>query len=128
MNPEDQKSLVIEHLRRREQIAEQTRARIQAPERGAEDPLLHVDPEIRRAAEEEYSASIGRRRYVTSDGRVLFLKPEEIAERRRAKARNSQRPADDGSREGERRRMLVKWTFNLVVVSLALAIVWIILR
>jgi hypothetical protein len=130
MNRAEQKEQVIAALRRRAQIAEETRARLsELDQRGGDDALLHVDPDVRVEAEEEYSASIGRRRYVTSDGRVVFLTPEEISLRRRAKARSQQRAGQvDAMSDQTRRRQRVVWAFNVGVVLLAVAIGWMLLR
>lgn len=131
MTPEAQRDLVLEHLRRREQIASETRDLLAERETAPStlDPLAAVDHHVREAAEDEFFAQQGRHRYKTSDGRVLFLTPEEIAQRRRAR---SHRKKDKGRFYGpvsdDRRRRMLSWGFNIGAVLLALLIVFLILH
>lgn len=132
MNSDSQKALVLDVLRRREQIASDTRLALE--ERAvveAIDPLAGVDPAVRRAAEDEFYATQGRHRYETSDGRTLFLTPEEIAQRRRARgerAHRKGRSASGYSALAERNRWWLGWGFYGAAVLVALGVVWLILR
>lgn len=132
MNPDEQKDRVLEVLARRERIAAETKRQLEERHTpGGVDPLAGIDPAVRRAAEDEFYASQGRHRYETSDGRTLFLTPEEIALRRRARGQRGRRKgrgrAYDALTSGSRRR----WTtlgFYGGAVLLALLLVWLILR
>lgn len=132
MNADEQKAAVFEHLKRREQIAAQTKELLEERPTEVIDPLAHVDPAVREAAEDEYYAAKGRNRYRTSDGRTLFLTPEEIAHRRRARGqRHRPRRAGNtfyGASSTDRHRKLVGMGFNVGVVLLALVVVWLILH
>jgi hypothetical protein len=132
MNHDSQKALVLDVLARREQIASETRHALE--ERAVAetvDPLAGVDPAVRRAAEDEFYAAQGRHRYETSDGRTLFLTPEEIAQRRRARgerARRGRHAASSYSALAERNRWWLGWGFYGAAVVVALGVVWLILR
>lgn len=130
MTPEAQRQLVLEHLARREQIASETRA--QLAEREAHDsidPLAAIETSVREAAEDEYYAAQGKRRYKTHDGRTLFLTPEEIAQRRRVRSEKGRtRGRYYGPSAEELRRRWLTWGFNVGAVLLALVIVFLILH
>lgn len=133
MTPDEQKALVLAQLAKRERIATDTRAHLdELGESHAVDPILKVDPAIRRAAEDEFYGAQGRHRYETSDGRSLYLTPEEIAIRRRTRA-NRADPDHLGRARyygatGDRDRRWLTWGFNAGAVLLALAIVYVILH
>lgn len=130
---DDTRERVLRHLERRESIAETTRQ--QLAERQAEpslDPLGDVDPQVREQVEDAFYAERGRHRYRTSDGRVLFLTPEEIAQRRRARSQKSKRTRARAStyytgQASQRQRLWLTWGFNLAAIGLALVVVWLIL-
>jgi hypothetical protein len=130
MTPEAQRQLVLDHLARREQIATETRT--QLAERESQDPidpLGGIDLSVREAAEDEYYAAQGKRRYKTHDGRTLFLTPEEIAQRRRVRTeRGRTRGRYYGPSADELRRRWLTWGFNIGAVVLALIIVFLILH
>lgn len=131
MNAQEQRQQVLDLLERRERIAAETEASLQEREfHDPIDPLANIDPSVREAAEDEFYARQGRRRYRTSDGRTLFLKPEEIAQRRRARSQGSRRPKPRfyGPSGDDRRRVMLTWGFNVAAVVLALLIVAIILH
>lgn len=133
---EAQHALVIEHLERRERIAAETRAHLaELDAREPVDPLAAVDPAVREAAEDAFYARHGKRRYKTSDGRTLFLTPEEIAQRRRARGqrgrggRSSRKSSRTyGPAADEQRRRMVTWGFNIAAIVLALIVVFVILH
>ncbi len=129
--PDDaQKALVFEHLRRREQIAAETKAQLDDRGRDARlSPLEAVDPKVLEVAEDEYYEAQGKRRYRTSDGRTLFLLPEEIAKRRRARS-SRHRKAKTGfyGPGADPTRWWLNWGFNLGSVLLAAVVVYLILR
>lgn len=132
MNPESQKALVLDVLRRREQIASETKHALE--ERAAADavdPLATVDPAVRRVAEDEFYATQGRHRYETSDGRTLFLTPEEIALRRRTRGERAHRKGRSQSSYSalaENHRWWLGWGFYAGAIVVALGVVWLILR
>jgi hypothetical protein len=130
MTPDEQRQLVLEHLERRERIVHQTREQLAEREKEASlDPLAEVAQEVRIAAEDEYYAKQGKRRYNTSDGRTIFLTPEEIAKRRRAKSRREKRkPRYYGIHNPEGKRDLLNIGFNAGAVILALMVVYLILH
>lgn len=131
MNPDEQKALVFEHLRRRERIAAETRDQLQSPPHDDADPLHGVSDEVRRQAEDEFYEAQGKRRYVTSDGRTLFLTPEEIAQRRHVRSQRRRRRGRSsyyGMSSGERNRVWLTWGFNILAVGMALVVVYLILR
>jgi hypothetical protein len=130
MNPEQQRKLVLEHLERRERIAQQTREQLEEREKEvAVDPLAGVPEEVRRAAEDEYYESQGKKRYTTSDGRTMFLSPAEIAQRRRARSgRETDKPRFYGLRVDDPQRNYVNLAFNAAAVVLALLVVYVILH
>ena len=130
MTPEEQHALVLEQLARREEIAAQTRQHMAERDTREElDPMASVDPAIRLAAEDEWYAARGKRRYRTSDGRTMFLTPEENAQRRRGRSGGKPRPRSSAYGPGtdSRNRQLVTWGFNIGDVVLALVIVAVIL-
>lgn len=133
MTPDEQKALVLAQLTKRERIANDTRAHLEElGEAHSLDPLANVDPAVRRAAEDEFYAAQGRRRYETSDGRALYLTPEEIAVRRRTRA-NRADPDHIGRARyygaaGDRDRRWLTWGFNALAVFLAFAVVYVILH
>ncbi|HMV67305.1 MAG TPA: hypothetical protein PKA64_10675 [Myxococcota bacterium] len=130
MNPEAQRQIVLDHLARREQIASETLAQLhERREPDPIDPLAQIDQAVREAAEDEFYAAQGRRRYKTHDGRILFLTPEEIAQRRRVRTeRGRARGRYYGPGAEEQRRRLLTWGFNIGAVVLALVIVFLILH
>jgi hypothetical protein len=130
MTPEEQRQLVLEHLERRERITQQTREQLEERDKDvALDPLAGVSPEVRREAEDAWHESQGRRRYTTSDGRTLFLTPDEIAQRRRAKSgKGDQKGRFYGPRGDEQQRAWVNTGFNVLAVGLALLVVYLILH
>lgn len=136
MTPEEQKALVLAQLAKRERIATDTRAHLDELDEldGGDrlDPLLRVDPAIRRAAEDEHYAAQGRRRYETSDGRTIYLTPEEIAVRRRTRSGRAEAEGAGKSRyygpTGDRDRRWLTWGFNSLAVLLAFAVVYLILH
>jgi hypothetical protein len=130
MNADDQRQLVLDYLARREQIAAETRDLLAEREAAVSvDPLAQVDPTLRESAEDEFFASRGRHRYKTSDGRTLFLTPEEIAQRRRARAhRTKSKGRFYGPSGDDQRRKWVGYAFNLGAVVLALVVVFLIMH
>jgi hypothetical protein len=132
LSEDEQRAVVYDLLRRRDEIAQKTREQI--ADRSADsslDPLAQVDPEVRQAAEEAYYLEQGKRRYRTSDGRTLYLTPEEIAQRRRVRSQRGtrgKRPRFYGPTGTDRRRWLLTWGFNAAAVLMGLAIVYVILR
>ncbi len=133
MTPEAQHSAVLEHLGRREQIAADTRAMLERrDDENALDPLANIDPAIRQAAEDEFYAKLGRHRHQTSDGRTIFLTPEEIAQRRRARTKRQRKSRAGSSYDhlsgDERRRTWLTWGFNIGAVLLGLLIVFFMLH
>lgn len=130
LNEEEQRAVVFDLLRRRDEIVAKTKEQIadRAGDKSA-DPLGKIDPQVRQQAEDAYYLEQGKRRYRTSDGRTLFLTPEEIAQRRRVRSqRHGRRPKYYGPGSTDRRRWMLTWGFNIGAVLLGLAIVFAILR
>ena len=88
---QQQRELVLQHLTRREEIKSRTKEHLDTFKAGPIDPLEAVDSEVRQQVEDEFYGSRGRRRYITSDGRTMFLRPDEIEKRRHARSRKSPR-------------------------------------
>ena len=131
MTPEEQRQLVLDALARRERIAAETRTAIADLSAGESlDPLAAIDPAIREQAEDAFYGALGRHRYRAHDGRTLFLTPEEIANRHRARSRKSRAASSsyDMLSGDERRRTWLGWAFNIGAILLALVIVGLILR
>lgn len=126
---EEQRQLVMQHLERREDIAVGTQARLEELRQEPVDPLAQVDPEIRRQVEDEFYARYGKKRYRTSDGRVLFLTDDEVARRQDAKTRKRGRSSSRYySNYSARSPAWWTWGFNIAAVLLGLAAVWLILH
>lgn len=127
---DEQKDRVAAYLARREAIAAETREQLEQRSGASRlDPIEDVDPAVRRAAEDAFYAERGRERYVTSDGRTLFLTPDEIAQRRAARDRRRSKPRRrEGALGEDHRRRQLTWAFNAAVVLLALALVFLIVR
>ncbi len=132
MTSSDPKQRVFDVLARREQIAVDTRRQLEET-RGATDdldPLAQIDPAVRRAAEDEFYAAKGRHRYETSDGRTLFLTPEEIDQRRRSRGQRKKqrgRSVYEGSGAADARRKRVSLAFYVGAIALALVLTALIL-
>jgi len=127
LSEDEQKAYVVDFLQEREAIIERTRDRMKKDIAVVEDPLGHIDPAIRQKAEEEFHRAKGRVRYVSSDGRVRYLTPQQI--RLREKARKRARKKNtyfEGAQH--KNRKLESLIFNAVAVLLAVVIVWVILR
>ncbi|MGC6515812.1 MAG: hypothetical protein ACON4N_15090 [Myxococcota bacterium] len=132
MNAEEQRAFVMEHLSRREQIAQETRDQIEQHHQQLkleQDPLQQVDPAILAQAEDDFYAERGRTRYTTSDGRVLFLTDTELQQRSRAKSasKSRRRPRYYGVDNADSSRWWLTWGFNVGAVGLALIMVYVIL-
>ena len=130
MTPDQQRELVIQHLSRREEIVTRTKAHLDTFKEGPADPLAEVDPSIREQVEDEFYASLGKRRYTTSDGRVIFLRPQEIEKRRHAKEKKRQKDGRRfyGASGDARQRRLRMLGFNVGAVFLALIVVYFIMK
>jgi hypothetical protein len=131
MSTDDPRQLVIAHLERRDTIAEETRQHLESLQREpAQDALANVPLEIRRAAEDEYYARQGKQRYTTSDGRTLFLQPDEIHKRQKAKAgREKRKPRHYGANaSSDLQSSRLTLGFNAGAVVLALLVVYLILH
>ncbi len=131
---ETDRERVLAHLARRDAIARATREAIEARNRGRAviEPLADVPAEVRQAAEDEFYGAQGRTRYVTSDGRTLFLTPAEIERRRGAHPpdakRRQRRRASAYNQGGDPRDRWVGLGFNVGVVLLALVVVAMLVR
>jgi hypothetical protein len=130
MTTDEQHQLVLEHLERRDQIAKQTREQLAEREKEASlDPLGDIPSEVRRQAEDSYYEHQGRHRYITSDGRTMFLTSAEIEQRRQAKThRDKRKPRYYGMRSSESDNTLLNVGFNVLSVVLALLVVYLILH
>ena len=133
LSPEEQRDLVLTHLARREGIEKDTRRALKARDEDTElDPLAGIDPRVREDAEAEFYAKRGRERYVTSDGRVLFLTEKEIDKRKQGRTKKRPRYAGYGYGYGygssaSNDNQWTTWAFNVGVVAAALLLVYIIL-
>ncbi len=133
LSTDEQRALVLEHLERRETIREATRESLEAAVAPpVQDPLAHVDVELRERVEDEFFEARGKRRYQTSDGRVIFLTPREIEQRRRARSKKNKKRRRGGGYgyygPSSRRSRWSNIAFNVGAVALALVFVYLILR
>lgn len=125
---DEQYRQVLEHLEKRERITSETKRRIEEAKAEPHEALDHVDPEVRRKAEDDFYAAMGKKRYVSSDGRVMFLSEEEIRRRRHVREK----------KESTSNRYYFKytsgpsawrtWGFNALAIGLGLVAVWVILN
>ncbi len=122
-----QRQKVFEYLARRQQIAAATsgvlaeRAEVQKI-----DPLEGIDPAFVESVEEEYYASQGLVKYVSSNGRVRWLTPEQADQRRRSKRSTKRTSRYYGPTAMSDQRDMIRWGFNIGAVVLAVFIVWMI--
>jgi len=145
MSSEDHAHQVYrDYLERRQLIAQKTAERLEAsPSPMPSFEIIQSIPlDEREAIEDAFYKEQGKFRYTSSDGRTLFLTPEEIAERQRSKkrkvlrtqtlpplpGRRNKRSRMHSSEDEERKRRYTLWAFNVGVVVLALALVQALLR
>lgn len=124
MATEAERRMVMAHLERRETIVEDTAAALAAEKKTEAGPLDGVDPEFFAKVEEEYYAERGRLKYVSRNGRIRWLTPEEIETRRKTRRKNKESSRYYGPTADTDRRELTRKLFNVGAVLLALLIVF----
>lgn len=125
-DPEAQRARVRAMIEEREALALKTGAKIEAlPVWYQNDPLEGISQDVRNAVEEEYHTAKGRQRYQTSDGRVLWLTPEQVEARRRARDKRAGRKLTQKLPD---RRKLFVYGFYAFVVGLAMLVGYALVR
>lgn len=119
---------VLAHLEKRERITTETKRRIEEAKAEPHEALDHVDPEVRRKAEDDFYAAMGKKRYVSSDGRVMFLTDEEIRRRRHVREKKERTSNQYYFKYTSAPSAWRTWGFNLGAVGLGLVAVWVILN
>jgi hypothetical protein len=125
---DEQYARVLEHLEKRERITSETKRKIEEAKQEPHEALADVDPEIRLKAEDDFYAALGKKRYVSSDGRVMFLSDEEIRRRRHVREKKERTSNRYYFKYTSAPSAWRTWGFNVLAVGLGLAAVWVILN
>lgn len=126
MNTDTERDRIWKHLERKQQIEEDTREAIRRNEleHTTLNPLEGMDPDLVRSVEEEFYASQGRKRHISSTGRVLWLTDDELADRKRRRKKELNKGTYYGPTSPTHQRTMMNRAFKAGAVCLAVLIVY----